>query len=277
MLVYNADAGNWFSGTVSRSPLKHVCVPGLNCYSCPGAVAACPLGSLQNTIANGRFPFFITGFLMLAGTLLGRMVCSFVCPVGLIQELLYKIPSPKVKRTKRLLRVTRKVSLLKYIFLAVLCIIVPFAFFLRDGLGSPLFCSLICPAGTVEAGIPLVLLNEGLRKAAGLLFTWKTALAAVFVIWSVYMFRPFCRFVCPLGAVYSFFNRVALFGIHVDTKACTHCGACVASCKMDTLEVNDRECIRCGECLKTCRFNALSSGFMAGGPAVKKRKPDCVR
>jgi ferredoxin-type protein NapH len=257
MLVYNADASNWFSGKISRSPLKNVCVPGLNCYSCPGAIASCPLGSLQNTIGNGRFPFFITGFLMLTGTLLGRMVCAFLCPVGLVQELLYKIPSRKAKKTKRTLQITRKASLVKYVFLGLLCIALPLAYYFRDGIGSPFFCKLICPAGTVGAGIPLVLLNENLRSAIGWIFTWKTGLAAVFIVWSVFMYRPFCRFICPLGAIYSFFNKIAVFGIKVDTTKCTNCGACTASCKMDTLKVNDRECIRCGECLKRCRFDAL--------------------
>lgn len=258
MFAYNADVTRWFSGSISKSPLKRVCVPGLNCYSCPGAVASCPLGSLQNTIAGGRFPFFITGFLLITGTLLGRMVCSFLCPVGFIQELLYKIKSPKVKRSPALLKITRKASLLKYIFLGVLCILLPFVLFLKDGQGAPLFCSLVCPAGTVGAGIPLVLMNEQLRQAAGWLFTWKTALAAVFIVWSVFMFRPFCRFVCPLGAVYSFFNKFAVLGIHLDKSKCTGCNACTAMCKMDTLKVNDRECIRCGECLKACKFSALT-------------------
>ena len=256
-LVYNADVSRWFSGKISRSPLKHVCVPGLNCYSCPGAVASCPIGSLQNTIGGGRFPFFITGFLMLTGTLLGRMVCAFLCPVGLVQELLYKIPSRKVKKTERLLKVTRRASLLKYAVLAVLCIALPLVFYFRNGIASPLFCKFVCPAGTAEAGIPLVLMNEPLRSSIGWLFTWKTALFIVFAVWSVFMFRPFCRFVCPLGAVYSFFNKIAVFGIRVDESKCTHCNACVSSCGMDTLKVNDRECIRCGECISRCTFHAL--------------------
>lgn len=257
MLVYNADVSNWFSGKISRSPLKNACVPGLNCYSCPGAVASCPLGSLQTTIGSGRFPFFLTGFLLLTGTLLGRMVCAFLCPVGLIQELLYKIPSRKIKKTARTLKITRKVSLLKYVFLAVLCVALPLAYYFREGIGSPYFCKFICPAGTVGAGIPLVLLNENLRSTIGWLFTWKTALAAAFIVWAVFTYRPFCRFVCPLGAIYSFFNKIAVFGIKVDTAKCTNCGACTATCKMDTLKVNDRECIRCGECVKRCRFSVL--------------------
>ena len=257
MLIYNADVKRWFSGGISHSPLKTVCVPGLNCYSCPGAVAACPLGSLQNTLANGQLPFFITGFFLLIGTLFGRVVCGFICPAGLVQELLYKIPSKKIKRTKRTFALTRKLSLFKYALLLVLCIALPLAFYFKDGLGAPFFCKFVCPAGTVGAGAPLVLLNEQLRSAAGLLFTWKAAVAAVFIVWSIFMFRPFCRFFCPLGAIYSFFNKFAIFGIRVDESKCVHCNACVASCKMDTCTVNDRECIRCGECRTRCRYGAL--------------------
>jgi polyferredoxin len=82
-------------------------------------------------------------------------------------------------------------------------------------------------------------------------------LSVSFILWSIFMFRPFCRFFCPLGAIYSFFNKSAIFGIKVDSTKCTHCNACVNFCKMDTLEINDRECIRCGECKSQCHFNAI--------------------
>ncbi|WP_246473222.1 4Fe-4S binding protein [Treponema parvum] len=258
MLVYNADVTNWFSGGISRSVIKNVCVPGLNCYSCPGAISSCPLGSIQNIIANGKFPFFVTGFLMLTGTLIGRMVCGFLCPAGLIQELLYKIPSKKIRKTQRSVKITRKIALFKYLLLGVLCILLPLIFFLRDGLGSPFFCKSLCPAGTLGAGLPLMLMNETLRSALGLLFSWKMSVAIVFVVWSVFMFRPFCRFFCPLGAAYSFFNKIAVFGIKRDDTKCTHCNACTLGCQMDTLNVNDRECIRCNECIARCRFGALN-------------------
>jgi len=257
MLIYNADAKNWLSGKISRSPLKHGCVPGLNCYSCPGAIASCPLGALQNSLANGRVPFFVAGFLMLTGTLLGRAVCGFLCPAGFVQELLYKIPVRKFPRSLKSQQVSKKARYIKYILLALLCCLFPLVLFLRSGIGSPLFCSWFCPAGTIGAGIPLVIANESLRSAAHALFAWKTAVALILVIWSVVVFRPFCRFFCPLGAIYSFFNRFALFGIHVDAAKCTHCGACVKNCKMGAAEVNDHECIRCGECISSCPFDAL--------------------
>lgn len=256
-LIYNADVTHWFNGTISQTSLKKVCVPGLNCYSCPGAISSCPLGALQNTLASGKFPFFITGFFLLIGTLFGRLVCSFLCPFGLFQELLFKIPSPKIYNTKKLRPITRKLSLLKYVILAVMCIILPLVFFFKDAFASPFFCKLLCPEGTIFAGWPLVIMNETLRGTIGFLFSWKTILAIVFIVWSVFMFRPFCRFFCPLGAIYSFFNKNAIFGIKVDSAKCTHCNACVNSCKMDTLQINDRECIRCGECKSKCSFGAI--------------------
>ncbi|MBE6348080.1 MAG: 4Fe-4S binding protein [Spirochaetaceae bacterium] len=256
-LIYNADVTHWFNGTISQTGLKKVCVPGLNCYSCPGAISSCPLGALQNTLASGKFPFFITGFFLLIGTLFGRLICSFLCPFGLFQELLFKIPTPKIYHTKKLRPITRKLSHLKYVILAVMCIALPLAFYFKDGFASPFFCKWLCPEGTIFAGWPLVIMNETLRSAIGFLFSWKTILAIAFILWSVFMFRPFCRFFCPLGAIYSFFNKKAVFGIKVDSTKCTHCNACVNSCKMDTLEINDRECIRCGECKSKCHFGAI--------------------
>lgn len=258
MLVYNADVSNWFKGSISHAATKKTCVPGLNCYSCPGAIASCPLGALQNTIAGGKFPFFITGFFLIIGTLFGRAVCAFLCPVGFIQELLYKIPTKKVKRTKTILSISRGASLAKYVCLILMCIGAPLTLYLHNGIGSPIFCAWICPAGTVSAGWPLVLLNKSLRATLSFLFAWKTTIAVILLITSVFVFRPFCKYLCPLGAIYSFFNKVAVFGIKVDEKKCCHCNACTAHCKMNALKVNDRECIRCGECLNKCLFHALS-------------------
>lgn len=257
MLVYNADVQKWFSGEISRSPVKQICVPGLNCYSCPGAIASCPLGSLQNTIGGGTLPFFVTGFLLLTGTLFARGVCTWLCPVGFVQELLFKIKTKKIRKTKKLLRVTRTLSLLKYVLLFAIVIILPAIYFFKDGIASPFFCKYVCPAGTAGAGFPLLLFNETLRSAIGFIFYWKTLLVIFFVALAIFMYRPFCRFVCPLGAIYSFFNRVAIFGITVDETKCTHCSACVAACEMDTLQVNDRECIRCGDCRSHCPHGAI--------------------
>ena len=95
-LLFNANIKGLFGkgdNIIYRGGTKNLCAPGLNCYSCPGAVAACPLGALQNSLmaSDRTTPYFILGILGVLGLMLGRTICGFLCPVGLGQELLYKI------------------------------------------------------------------------------------------------------------------------------------------------------------------------------------------
>ncbi len=254
-LIYNCNIKGFTTGSIYKGNVKTVCVPGLNCYSCPGAVASCPLGSLQNTISSSvkHIYLYVIGILMLFGVLFGRMICAFACPFGLIQELLYKIPGYKIKKSK----VTRALSLVKYFVLGILVLAIPFIYALKTGISYPAFCKFVCPAGTLEAGIPLTLMNSQLSEQLGGMFTFKLILFIIVILAAIFMYRPFCRFLCPLGAIYSLFNKYAVFGIRIDESKCTHCDACVRACKLDVKHVNDRECIRCGECREYCKTGAL--------------------
>ena len=255
-LLYNANLVGFVRGTLYRGELKGLCVPGLNCSSCPGAIAACPLGTLQGALGSIRFrlPFYIVGVLLLFGVLLGRAICAFLCPFGLIQELLNKIPTPKLPKSV----ITRWLSLLKYAILLIFVIYLPLHFLVQTGVSIPAFCKYLCPMGTLQAGIPLVLTNESLRAITGALYQWRLVWLGIVLLASIFIYRVFCRFLCPLGAIYSLFNRIALFGIKVDKSRCTNCQACVRSCKLDVNKINDRECIRCGDCRPTCNFNAIT-------------------
>lgn len=254
-LLYNLNLKGFTEVSIYRGKIKGVCVPGLNCYSCPGAIGSCPLGTLQNSLSamDRKLPFYILGTLLLLGVTLGRTICGFLCPFGLLQELLYKIPTPKVKKNK----VTNALSKLKYVILAVFVVILPLAYKGVSGLPVPAFCKFICPAGTLEGGIPLALLDENLGSLAGGLFRWKAGVLAVIAVSAVFMYRSFCRFLCPLGAIYSLFAPVAILGVRVDEAACTHCGRCIQTCKMDIKKVGDRECIQCGECMRECKPEAI--------------------
>ncbi len=248
-LLYNADIVNYSNLTINQSPAKGICVPGLNCYSCPGAIGSCPLGSLQFAVSKipNKIPFYILGTLLIFGGLLGRLVCGFLCPFGFIQELLYKIPTPKFKKNK----FTHKLTYLKYIILGLFIVILPVA------LNSPAFCKYICPAGTLGAGVPFVFFGNQFDHIIGFLFNWKLLLLVLIVFLSIFFYRGFCRFICPLGTIYSLFNKYSVFGITVNENKCIHCDKCIRICKMDVKKVNDRECINCGDCITSCPTDAI--------------------
>lgn len=254
-LLYNLNLKGFAEASIYRGKSKGLCVPGLNCYSCPGAVGSCPLGTLQNALSamDRKLPFYILGVLLLLGVTLGRTVCGFLCPFGFLQELLYKIPVPKIKKN----RVTRILSRLKYVILILFVLILPVYFKVTSGLPVPAFCKYICPAGTLEGGIPLVSLDPSLRELAGALFNWKVLVLAVILLSACFVYRIFCRFLCPLGAIYSLFAPVALLGVKIDRNICTDCGRCTRTCRMDIRQVGDMECIQCGECIKECGVNAI--------------------
>lgn len=272
-LLYNAHLTGFAQGRIFTGATKALCVPGLNCYSCPGAVGACPLGALQNTLAASgtRAPSYVLGVLLLFGLTLGRTICGFLCPIGLVQELLHKLPTPKLRKS----RFTRWLSGLKYVILAVFAVGLPL-WYARSSLPVPAFCKYICPAGTLEGALPLLSspANASSLGMLGDLFTLKFLIAVIMLGAAVFIYRVFCRFLCPLGAIYSLFSRVALLGVQVDAHRCTGCGACVRACKMDVRRVGDRECIHCGECAAVCPSQAICRRCGAAkhsAPASKAR------
>ena len=255
-LLFNANLKGYITGNIYKGPIKNVCSPGLGCYSCPGAVAACPLGALQNALSSSgkTAPYYVFGIIMLYGLMFGRWICGFLCPFGLIQELIHKIPTPKLKKSK----VTRVLSYFKYVILVFFVVILPLAYAFRN-FPLPGFCKYICPAGTLEGAMGLLsnAANEGYLRMLGPLFTWKFLLMISFLVACVFIFRCFCRFFCPLGALYALFNKIALVGVKVDRKSCTDCGLCIGKCKMDIKKVGDTECIQCGECMSACPTKAI--------------------
>ena len=252
-LLQNAHFKGFFTGKLYEGDLKSVCVPGLNCYSCPGAVGACPIGSLQHALSANkfRFPYYVLGLLIFFGAVLGRLVCGFLCPFGLLQDLLHKIPFPKKIRTFKGDKTLRK---LKYAVLIVLVIVLPLCVKL-----TPFFCKYLCPSGTVS-GVLLALSDTSLFRMFGSRFAWKACVLGIIVLLSVVIYRPFCKYLCPLGAFYAPFNKVSAVKIQVDAGKCVGCGACEAVCPMNVNPAktpNHTECIRCGDCVHECPAKAL--------------------
>ncbi len=247
-------------GRIFTGATKYICLPGMNCYSCPGALGACPIGSLQATLNARQYKLslYALGFLALFGTIMGRFVCGFLCPFGLIQDLLFKIPF--VKKIRRLPG-EKALRWLRFVFLAVFVILLPLFVIDFTGLGQPWFCKWICPVGTLEGGIPLVLLNSAMRGAAGFLFRWKLVILLITILSSIIIYRPFCRYLCPLGAVYGLFNKISFYRIKIDTDKCISCGACQKACRLDIpvwQNPDSLDCIRCGDCKAACPHKAIS-------------------
>ncbi|MFV0439796.1 MAG: 4Fe-4S binding protein [Lachnospirales bacterium] len=272
--ITNSYVLGFLKGTIFQGKTKYICVPGLNCYSCPGALGACPIGSFQSVMGSAKykFSFYIIGFLVFFGGIFGRFICGWLCPFGLFQDLLNKIPFFKKVQTFKGDKVLRKA---KYIILLIFVILLPL--FLVDliGQGDPYFCKLICPAGTLEGGIPLVLLNPNMRGALGFLYIWKNFILLITIITSIIIYRPFCKYICPLGAIYSIFNSVSIYKLKVDKHECINCGKCAHVCKMGVDPVktpNSTECIRCNICKKECPSKAISTGFKVKNYPIATQK-----
>ncbi|MEO0114221.1 MAG: 4Fe-4S binding protein [candidate division WOR-3 bacterium] len=278
--------------------LKSIPEPVLNCYGGPLSVFACPMGSLQQIIGTHRIPFYILGFFVIIGILVGRMACAWVCPFGLLQDLLYKIKSFKFDLPKFAPVLTMSFFVVGYLFahlvmanfsligriltvagfvilgiildnlikwriekfnitaikyLVLIGVAVIFAYYTQE----PWFCKL-CPQGTLEAGIPLVLWDpyKQLRQLVGWLYYTKISILVVTLLLSIPIKRPFCRAVCPIGAIYAPFNKFSLLHLKLKSQECKVCRRCEKVCPMG-IEVhqapNQLDCIRCFECVWHCR------------------------
>ena len=272
----NGYAQGFIEGKIYKGPTKVFCVPGLNCYSCPGALNACPIGSLQAVLGSQSFNFscYVFGLLMAFGTLMGRFVCGWLCPFGLVQDLLHKIPLFKKMKNMPGHDYLKK---LKYVMLFLFVIILPLTVVNIVGMGKPWFCEYVCPSGTLLGGIPLISMNPELRDAIGGLFIWKLSILILVIVLSIKYYRPFCKYLCPLGALYGFFNPISFYRFRIDEEKCVKCGACSKACQMG-IDVcsnpNSMECIRCGACKNACPKQAITSTYEQLGGAIKDK---CVR
>ncbi len=231
--------------TLYNGPLRNFCVPILNCHSCPTSTMACPIGMLQHFAGAHQIPYFIIGFLGATGMIFGRAACGWLCPFGLLQDMMFKINSVKI-------RIPKIFSYFKYVFLLVLVIILPY-------ITDVHWFSRLCPWGGIIGAIPWVVWNPvhpdiGIpavpEGAVGFWFVLKMIIVAFFLVLFVIAKRPFCYTSCPLGAIYSFFNRFSLFKVYVDEN-CTQCNHCREKCPTD-LEAHDKanntNCVECYEC-----------------------------
>jgi len=263
----NLYLAGWIRGAIYTGSSKMFPIPGLHCYSCPSSVLSCPVGSVQSIVSSPGFLGGLTsgradalallgllGLVLLPAFVAGRIACAYVCPFGLLQDLMYRIPAPR-------LRVPASWRAGKYVMLVLFVLLLPMV--LRPvplAGGDPWFCKVVCPAGTSLAGWPLALHDGGETLQLGWLFGWKSAVAALILAWFVFSKRPFCRVLCPLGALWGAAGKASLVRMRVSGD-CIDCGLCRDVCPVD-IQINrepaSAECIRCGECVRACPVDAIS-------------------
>ncbi len=277
-------ANPWFiyfsTRTIYQGKAKGLCFPGFNCYACPLALYSCPIGSLQHSFAilsprvsaashgarlvaavkkQAAFPvsamLYVVGFIGIIGVATGRLVCGWICPFGLLQDLLYKIPTPKVG-------LPQWMRFGKYFGLVVVAMLIPYI----TGVN---WYSRLCPAGALEGALPLKILPPKTPlPGVGWFFWLKIAILVGFLAWMVVTKRPFCRAACALGGAYALLTPFSFYRMRVDSAKCTKCGECRHSCPVDINiyeNANSVECVRCLSCKKACPEKAVSSGFRLGG------------
>ncbi len=269
-VITNSYLTGFTQGKIYQGSLKNLCVPGLNCSSCPGAVASCPLGAIQSVLTGRKYKLalYAGGFVLMFGALLGRLCCGWLCPFGLVQELMHLLPP---KRKIKTFRGDRQLRWLKFAVLGLLVVGLTLITY------EPSFCKWLCPAGTLGAGIPLVASNEQLQLQAGGLFIHKVVILLALLVLSVFIYRPFCRYLCPLGAIYALLNPLSLYRYSVEEHSCVDCGACSKACPMacdPQHRPNSLECIRCGKCADICPTGAIKTGFILRPQAEKPSAHD---
>ena len=235
----NAYVQGFVTPSLYQGPLKGVCTPLFNCYACPSALFSCPIGSMQHFAATGKVPFYAIGTMAVVGTSVGRMTCGTLCPFGFLQDVLFKIRTWKA-------RLPGWASYLRYAALAVLVFLIP-------ALTRVPWFSKLCPMGTLSAGLPWVTLSESVRGMVGSFFWVKIGILLLFVTSSVLAKRPFCRAVCPLGAIFSLFNRGSFLQLAWNPDTCTRCGKCRKICPVDIrpdYKPDSAECLRCLDCTR---------------------------
>lgn len=257
---------SYFQGFIKgiyMGDLKRFCAPFINCHSCPAATFACPAGLIQHYLIYRSFdlwyiPKFVLGYLIFISLFVGKLICGWLCPFGMFQTLLFKLKTKKIY-------ISPKFRFIKYLVFAILLILLPIL------LAEPWFCKL-CPVGSLEAGIPLVLFGNAsanLRAIAGNFFNIKLGILLTFLISSVLIKRPFCRFFCPIGTIYTIFNRLSILKVFVDESKCIHCGKCTKVCPIEeeaSIATKKGDCFLCGECIKVCPTGAVKYGTIFNPP-----------
>jgi ferredoxin-type protein NapH len=242
---------------------------------------------LQWMLHDLVFPWLPLASFLLVAVFLGRALCGWVCPFGLVQDLLGYV---KRKRMELSIRTHDLLVNVKYVILAItLLISVTLAISLATGVGqgykaalgalAPAPFNALSPGDTLFAVLPTMVYaasNTSLDAlAAGILVVrpllWaRLAIMVTILVLAVYIPRSWCKYLCPHGAALAFLNRFSFLGLKRDPLRCTKagCRTCVEVCpmKVPILDLpwekfTDPECTYCLKCADACTTKAIKPKF----------------
>ena len=222
--------------------------------------------------------FVIVAALLILTLIFGRLYCSVICPLGVMQDLIARL-----NRKRNKYSYSKAVSWLRYTMLAVMV-----AAFVA-GLGS--LVALLAPYsafGRIATHVLQPLWKLGNNVLAGIaenadsymfystdvwvkgVSTLVIALATLLIV-GVLAWRngrTYCNTICPVGTVLGFFARFSWLKIHFDEEKCRDCSLCSKNCKAACIDYKEHtvdysRCIACGNCIGKCKFGALSYGHRA--------------
>lgn len=203
------------------SEIAFFCNTNVPCYNCPLSFGICPVGTMQRFTQIKDFTIYITIILIgISGFLFGSIFCGWACPIGFIQDLLNISSVKKIKLSNKF-KWIRYPALLVCIF--IIFIELNYQFLSKRGLG--VFNIYALTAGTL------------------------------FLLTSLIVKRPFCRFLCSLGLIYGKFNKRSLLKVYLDKKSCKEYLECAKKCIVNLnpiKEVNNDQCAKCFNCRKIC-------------------------
>lgn len=171
--------------------------------------------------------------LIASSLIVGRIFCGYACPIGTVQELAYWFPSRKlVMKNRKIAFIVQTIAVL--------------AFFL----GGALSLSVLGALGVKE------FFQLDLANLTFLIF-------AVLILASIFLYRPFCRFLCPFGYFSGLMAGRSMFKM-VRSEGCNNCGSCSKKCPTGQVKGSNEEgdCFLCLRCVDVCRKDAMKYSIM---------------
>ena len=249
--------------------------------------------SVLGTLSGAAVSAVILGVLLLLTLLFGRVYCSFICPLGILQDIVFRIR--RWLAPKRFLKFSRPVPWVRYGVLALLaaCCVTglaglslnwldpysifgrimyvlawPAAIWSNNLLAADSSSADLVQMDYFPAAFPVLLASAGMLGLVAVMSAWKG--------------RLYCNTVCPVGTLLGLLSRISLFRLGFDPASCKKCGKCVKSCKAQCLnlkeyKIDSSRCVACYDCVRSCSEGGIRYRWFTRArqliPAQKKKAP----